>query len=79
MSTQQVIEHKFFLPSIASHSLTMSTAHAAVTSKPLKDPSKMSKGELLCLYKTTVAEKDNIAGKYGQYPHVSHEEFTKSQ
>jgi len=31
----------------------------------------MSKGELLCLYKTTAAEKDNIAGKYGQYPRVS--------
>jgi hypothetical protein len=32
-----------------------------------KDPSKMSKSELLTLYKATAAEKEELAKKCGQY------------
>lgn len=32
----------------------------------------MSKNELLRLYKTTVAEKEKIAQKCGQFPYISH-------
>ena len=37
----------------------------------------MSKRELVHLYNTTVAEKDDLAKKCGQYPHVSHGEVCR--
>jgi hypothetical protein len=44
---------------------------AATTSTSSKDPSKLSKGELLQLYKTVTAAKEDLSKKYGQYTRVS--------
>lgn len=58
----------FFSPS------TMAPAVTPSTDPPSKDPSKMSKSELLRLYKTTTTEKEELTKKCGQYPRVSHQE-----
>jgi hypothetical protein len=52
----------------------MAPAAATSIDMPSKDPSKMSKSELLRLYKAAAAEKEELVKKYGQYPCVFHQE-----
>ena len=40
-----------------------------------KDPSKLSKADLVRLYASTAAAKEDLAKKFGQYTRVSHREF----
>src|SRR6266478_7940597 len=48
---------------------TMARNTAASTSS--KDPSKLTRAELLQLYTSTIAAKEDLTKKYGWYPHVS--------
>ena len=66
MSARQVVGYKYPIsPSTVPHPLTMSTAHTTTANTASKDPLKMLKGELLRLYKTTIAENEDLAKKYG--------------
>jgi hypothetical protein len=49
----------------------MSPAQTTAISSSSKDPAKMSKGELLRLYRSAAVENENLTKKYGQYPRVS--------
>ena len=48
--------------------------HATTMVATSKDPSKMSKAQLLQLYTSTAAARDDLTKKYGQYLHVFHVE-----
>ena len=46
----------------------------AITDTSSKDPSKLSKAELIRLYTSTTAAKEDLVKKYGQYSRVSRAE-----
>ena len=73
-SAQQVTAHKWTVPpSTAPHltSFPPSPAHTTAMGPSSKDPSKLSKSELLRLYNTAVAKNDTLTKKCGQYLRVS--------